>query len=147
MSHPGQAILAALPFNKHVGLSVDSVSDGAGVVSLPDRAEIHNHIGTPHAGALYTAAEAASGAAILGSFADKLDVLTPLALNARIEYLKVARGTIVATATAKKSKADALAEFATAEKGVNVEVEVSLKDAAGIEVTKATFTWYLRKNR
>lgn len=147
MSHPGKAILAALPFNKHVGLSVDEVTEGVGVVSLPDRPEIHNHIGTPHAGALYTAAEAASGAAILGCYADKLDVLTPLALNANMDYLKVARGTITATAKTLRTKSDALAEFAAAEKGVSVEVDVTLRDAAGTEVSHAVFTWYLRKNR
>jgi acyl-coenzyme A thioesterase PaaI-like protein len=147
MSHPGKAILAALPFNKHVGLSVDVVEEGHGLVTLLDRPEIHNHIGTPHAGALFTAAEAASGAAILGAFAENLGELTPLALNARIEYLKVAKGNITAEATMRGTKAEALVEFAKAEKGVNVEVDVSLKDATGREVTKMQVTWYLRKNR
>jgi acyl-coenzyme A thioesterase PaaI-like protein len=147
MSNPAQSILAALPFNKHVGLSVDVAEDGRGTVSLADSAALHNHIGTLHAGALFTAAEAASGAAILGSFADKMAELTPLALDARIEYLKVAKGSITAVATMRRTKSDVLAEFATAEKGVKVEVDVVITDAAGTAATKVLVTWYLRKNR
>ena len=147
MSNPAQAILAALPFNQHVGLVVELAEDGRGAVSLADNSALHNHIGTLHAGALFTAAEAASGAAILGSFADKMSELTPLALEARIEYLKVAKGSIRATATMRRTKADVLAEFATTEKGVKVEVDVVITDAAQVEATRVVVTWYLRKNR
>jgi uncharacterized protein (TIGR00369 family) len=142
-----KGILGGLPFNKHVGLSVDEVGDGHGKVTLHDRPEIHNHIGTPHAGAIFTAAEAASGAAILGSFATMLGELTPLALDAKIEYLKVGRGSLSVEAHSARPKAEVLAEFATAPKGVTVPVNVSVKDASGLEVSKMLVTWYLRKNR
>jgi uncharacterized protein (TIGR00369 family) len=145
--HPAQALLASLPFNKLVGLSVDVVEEGHGVVTLADRPELHNHIGTPHAGALFTIAESASGAAILGAFGDKLGELTPLALKANIEYLKVARGALTATARMRTSKAETIAQLASAEKGVSVEVDVVITDSNGVEATKMTVAWYLKKNR
>ena len=64
---------------------------------LPDRAELTNHVGSQHAGALFTVAEAASGAAFLGAFADRLAEVTPLARSAEISYEKIAKGPIEAT--------------------------------------------------
>ena len=41
-----------------------------GVVKLPDMANLHNHVGSQHAGALFSAGEAASGAAFVGAFVE-----------------------------------------------------------------------------
>ena len=57
---------AAIPFNRHVGLSVTEVGEGRGVVALPAEDHLHNHVGSQHAGALFSAGEAASGAAFVG---------------------------------------------------------------------------------
>jgi acyl-coenzyme A thioesterase PaaI-like protein len=147
LSDMGKNILSALPFNQHVGLSVDEVNEDFGMVTLHDRTEIHNHIGTPHAGAIFTAAEAASGAAVLGSYASMLGEVTPLALSATIDYVKVGRGSLTVEARAERSRADVLVELKTAEKGVTVPVSVSVKDATGLEVSRMKITWYLKKNR
>src|SRR3712207_9201399 len=77
--------------------SVVEVAPGRGVVRLPDRDELRNHVGSQHAGALFSAGEAASGAAFVGAFAERLGELTPLAQSASIEYLKLAKGPITAT--------------------------------------------------
>ena len=50
----------AIPFNRHLGLVVQEVAPGRGVVTLPDDAALHNHVGSQHAGALFSAGEAAS---------------------------------------------------------------------------------------
>ena len=65
----------------------------------PRPAEIRNHVGSQHAGALFSAGEAASGAAFVGAFAEQLGNLTPLAESADIAYRKLAQGVITATAT------------------------------------------------
>ena len=41
----------AIPFNTHVGLEVVELGPGRGVIRLPDRAELRNHVGSQHAGA------------------------------------------------------------------------------------------------
>ncbi|MEA2467698.1 MAG: hypothetical protein QOJ57_1824, partial [Thermoleophilaceae bacterium] len=87
---------AAIPFNRHVGLVVEEVAPGRGVVTLPDDEQLHNHVGSQHAGALFSAGEAASGGAFLGAFAEHLGSLTPLAKSASIDYRKIARGPITA---------------------------------------------------
>jgi acyl-coenzyme A thioesterase PaaI-like protein len=47
-------------------------------------------LGTPHAGALFTLAETASGAAMAGGFAELILGLRPVAKESRIQYQKVA---------------------------------------------------------
>ena len=63
----------AVPFNPHLGLEIAEVGQGVGVVKLPDRSELRNHVGSQHAGALFAAGEAASGAAFVGTFAERLE--------------------------------------------------------------------------
>lgn len=143
---PARALLASLPFNRHLGIEVLEVADGRGATRLPDRPEHGNHIGTQHAGALFTVAEAASGAAVLGAFADHMAELTPLARTADIAYLKIAKGPITATATLVESKADVLAAFRSAGKA-DCSVKVTLTDEAGVKVSEVNVRWALRQNR
>ena len=90
---------AAIPYNRHLGLEVAEVGEGRGVITLPDDDRLHNHVGSQHAGALFSAGEAASGAAFMGAFAEHLGDITPLARSAEISYLKLAKGPITATGT------------------------------------------------
>lgn len=139
-------LLSGLPFNKFLGLTVVRADETGGEVHLPSRPELENHIQSQHAGALFTVAEAASGAAILGAFGHKLAEMTPLAREATIAYTKVARGPIVAKAHVAAPPADVLAQLTAAEKGVNVDVKVGLTDGANVEVGSVTVKWYLRKH-
>ena len=87
----------AIPYNRHVGLEVAEVREGRGIIRLPDDGRLKNHVGSQHAGALFSAGEAASGAAFVGTFAEHMGGITPLARRAEISYLKVANGPITAT--------------------------------------------------
>ena len=60
----------AVPFAGHVGVQITELEPGACSVRLPDRPDIRNHVGSQHAGALFSAGEAASGAAFVGAFAE-----------------------------------------------------------------------------
>jgi acyl-coenzyme A thioesterase PaaI-like protein len=144
-SDSARAMLAALPFNVHCGIEVLEVAPGRGTTRLPDRPELQNHIGTQHAGALFTLAEAASGAAVLGSFGDLLGELTPLARVAEIAYLKIAKGPITARATLVEGRDDVVAAFRAAGKA-DCNVKVELANEAGVKVTEVTVRWHLKKN-
>lgn len=134
---------ASVPFAKFVGVDVTSLSAKGAEASLPDRPELLNHIASQHAGALFTAAEAASGAAMLGALGDLLATATPLVRSATITYLKVARGAITATATLAEPAADVRTRFA--EHGrADFTINVSLVDTAEVEVAKFEAAWSLR---
>jgi uncharacterized protein (TIGR00369 family) len=133
----------AVPYIGHMGIEVTAMEEGAATALLPDRPELHNHVGSQHAGALFGVAETASGAAFVGAFAVRMGDLTPLARSAQISYLKVARGPIEAKATLNTPAADALAAL-DADGRVDFSVEVGMTDAEGTTVATATVDWNVR---
>jgi uncharacterized protein (TIGR00369 family) len=137
----GMAI--AVPYIAHIGIEVTEMSEGAATAVLPDRPELHNHVGSQHAGALFSVAETASGAAFVGAFALRMGDVTPLARSAEIAYLKVARGPIEARATLGVPAAEALAKL-DADGRVDFSVTVEMTDAEGATVATATVDWNVR---
>ena len=133
----------AVPYIGHMGIEVTAMEEGAATALLPDRPELHNHVGSQHAGALFGVAETASGAAFVGAFAARMGDVTPLARSAQISYLKVARGPIEAKATLGTPAADALAAL-DADGRVDFSVTVEMTDAEGTEVATATVDWNVR---
>src|SRR5215475_11987199 len=113
----------AVPYIAHMGIEVTDLAEGTATAVLPDRPELHNHVGSQHAGALFGVAETASGAAFVGAFAARMGDVTPLARSAQISYLKVARGRIEAKATLGVAAAEALAQL-DADGRVDFSVEV-----------------------
>jgi acyl-coenzyme A thioesterase PaaI-like protein len=135
----------AIPFNNHVGLEYVEVGEGKGVVRLPDAANLHNHVGSQHAGALFSAGEAASGGAFVGAFAEQLGAITPLAKSAQIDYRKLAKGPIDAIATLSEDRESLLARL-EADGRVEFPVTVEMTDAKGQNVAVMSVQWHVRKN-
>ena len=133
-----------VPFAKYVGVQVEDVGPGTARVTLPDGAERSNHVGSQHAGALFTAGEAASGGAFAGAFAERMAEITPLAEKAEIAYLKIARGPITARAKLQGDGEALLAEL-DSEGRVRFPVAVELTDGDGQLVAEMTVNWYVRK--
>ena len=114
-------------------------------VTLPDQADYHNHIGGPHAGAMFTLAESASGLLVIGNFGDRLDALTPLAVSAEIKYVAVAMGPVTATARLSRSADEVIAEL---DQGSRPEFRVDVElSADGKKTGEMSVVWTLRKNR
>jgi uncharacterized protein (TIGR00369 family) len=133
----------AVPFAAHLGLEIEGMAEGEAVVRLPERPELNNHVGSQHAGALFTAAETASGAAFVGAFAERMGDVIPLARSAEIAYEKIANGPIQATGKLGVDPAAALATLDAAGK-VEFPCEVVLTDEAGTQVATATIHWHVR---
>src|SRR5215471_2422223 len=134
---------AAVPFAKHVGIELIEVAPGKGVAIIGETATTVNHIGSQHAGALFTLGESASGAAMAGTFADLLLNIRPIASNASIEYRKLARGKITATAVTSDDPAVLLATLQSAKKVV-FEVAVTLVNEAGVTIGSMSVRWQVR---
>jgi acyl-coenzyme A thioesterase PaaI-like protein len=133
----------AVPFAGHLNVEITEISEGEATVLLPDLPELKNHVGSQHAGALFTAAETASGAAFVGAFAERMGDVTPLARSAEIAYEKIANGEITAKATLGVDAAAALATL-DAEGKVEFPCEVELSDGEGQRVASATVHWHVR---
>jgi uncharacterized protein (TIGR00369 family) len=133
----------AVPFVGYLGLEITEVAAGEATVRLPRGKDLTNHVGSQHAGALFTVAETASGAAFVGAFAVRMGDVTPLARSAEIEYLKIANGPITASAKLGVDAAEALA-ILDAEGKVEFPCEVELSDESGDTVATATVSWHVR---
>jgi uncharacterized protein (TIGR00369 family) len=116
------------------------------VLRLPDQKVYHNHIGGPHAGAMFTLGESASGALVLGNFAEHLATVTPLAVEANIAYKKVAMGSVVATAVMTREVPDILAEL---EQGSRPEfrVDITIATEDGTVTGEMYVLWTLKRNK
>ena len=134
----------AIPFAVHLGLKVTELEAGRAVVVLPDDQELRNHVGSQHAGALFTAGEAASGGAFVGAFAERMGDITPLAESGQIAYKKIARGPITATGTFSSDVDELFAEL-DEDGRVRFPVDVSLTDGDGQVVAEMTVQWYVRR--
>lgn len=136
----------AVPFAGYLGLEITEIAAGEATVVLPERAELTNHVGSQHAGSLFTVAENASGAAFIGAFLERMGEITPLAKSAEIAYEKIAKGPITAVATLGIGKDEALATLDRDGK-VEFPCQVALSDADGTRVATATVRWHVRLNK
>lgn len=141
-------MLAAVPFARTLGFEFVEVApeaDGGirAVVRLPDTPATHNHVGGPHAGAMFTLGETASGAVVVAAFAPVLDRATPLAVSAEIAYRKLAMGPVRATARLDRPVADVIAELEAGERPeFRVGVEIATEE--GKPTGEMTIVWTLR---
>jgi uncharacterized protein (TIGR00369 family) len=136
----------AVPFAGYLGLEITEITEGEATVVLPERAELTNHVGSQHAGSLFTVAENASGAAFVGAFVERMGEITPLAKSAEIAYEKIAKGPITAVATLGIAKDEALATL-DREGKVEFPCEVVLTNTDGGQVASATVRWHVRLNK
>lgn len=134
----------AVPFANHVGITITSLADGMAMATLPDEPFTKNHVATHHAGALFTVAEAASGAALAGVMADVLTEMRPLVSSSTISYRKPAVGVITATASTSKPGSTARSEYAT-DGRTSFEIDVSLTNTDGDEVASMTVDWVVTR--
>ncbi|HZM77930.1 MAG TPA: DUF4442 domain-containing protein [Candidatus Limnocylindrales bacterium] len=139
-------LLDAVPFARTLGITFSSVTPDSAVAVLPDTTALHNHVGGPHAGAMFSLAETASGAIVLAAFAPHLHLATPLAVRASIEYVKLAMGTVTATAKLARPAGEVIAELEAGQRP-EFDVQIVIANTDGVTTGQMTVTWTLRPNR
>ncbi|MCT2548450.1 DUF4442 domain-containing protein [Streptomyces sp. NBC_01005] len=141
----GEMLVATVPMARTLNLEFLETTAERAVVRLPDQAEYHNHIGGPHAGAMFTLAESASGAIVIAAFGDQMSRAVPLAVKAEIGYKKLAKGVVTATATLGRPVAEVIAEL---DEGKRPEfpVAIEIQRADGAVTGEMTVVWTLRPN-
>lgn len=116
----------AAPYTGTIGARVVELSKGRSRVLLEDRPSIRNHLHSVHAIALVNLAELAGNVAVAYALPEDARFIVA---GLSIEYMKKARGTIVAITE--------LDVPATSERR-EIAVPVSMWNAAGEEVARAT---------
>ncbi|MBU7600067.1 DUF4442 domain-containing protein [Streptomyces sp. P38-E01] len=142
----GDLMLASVPMTATLNLEFLETGADRAVVRMPDQSAYHNHVGGPHAGAMFTLAESASGAIVMSAFADQLGRAVPLAVRAEISYQKLAMGPVTATAKLGRPVAEVVAELDEGERPeFAVEIDITRED--GAVTGQMSIVWTLRPNR
>ncbi|AYL34872.1 DUF4442 domain-containing protein [Streptomyces fungicidicus] len=141
----GEMLAATVPMARTLNLQFLETTPERAVVALPDQNEYHNHVGGPHAGAMFTLGESASGAIVLAAFGDQLARAVPLAVSAEIAYKKLAMGPVTATATLGRPAAEVVAEL---DEGRRPEfpVSIAIRREDGAVTGEMSVVWTLRPN-
>ncbi len=141
----GEMLAATVPMAKTLDLEFLETTAERAVVRLPDQAAYHNHLGGPHAGAMFTLAESASGAIVIAAFGAQLGRAVPLAVSAEIAYKKLAMGVVTATATLGRPVAEVVAELDAGQRPeFPVRIDITRED--GAVTGEMTVLWTLRPN-
>ncbi|WKX74555.1 DUF4442 domain-containing protein [Streptomyces sp. XD-27] len=141
----GEMLAATVPMVRTLNLEFLETSTERAVLRLPDQPDFHNHVAGPHAGAMFTLAESASGAIVLAAFGDQLSRAVPLAVRAEIGYKKLAKGPVTATAEIGRPVAEVVAALDAGERP-EFPVNIAITREDGAVTGEMTIVWTLRPN-
>ncbi|MDN5858598.1 MAG: DUF4442 domain-containing protein [Pseudonocardia sp.] len=142
----GPAMHQSVPWVQAMGITFGETTAHRVVAHLPDRPELHNHVGGPHAAMIFGLGETASGAVSLAAFGATMERATPLVVSSEVRYTRLAKGPLTAFARLSRPVADVLAELDAGNRP-EFAVEVVVTDAQDRETTRMTVLWTLRPNR
>ncbi len=120
------------PYSGSIKAEVLSLTPGSAQVVLKDRRSVRNHLNSVHAIALANLGELASGLAMISAIPTNTRAIV---VNLEIEYIKKARGRLIAegSATPPESITESVNSLALAE----------IRDADGNTVSRVKVHWRL----
>jgi len=101
--------MQAAPLNRTLGITV--VSTDPVQLRIPNDEHVRNHVGGPHAGAIFTLGETTAATAMVLTYGHLLDRGVALAVRGDIEWTKVARCAVLSRASVEADPAAVEAEF------------------------------------
>jgi uncharacterized protein (TIGR00369 family) len=135
-----------IPLNQLLGVDIVSVGDGIAEAKVALQPQLKNHIGTAHATLMFGVAEAASGAAMAGALAPAMAEIRPVAAQAQIKFLKVAKSDLVARAAVRGETSDLRARLEQAGT-IAFDVDVQVFDALGPQVAEVVVNWHVSQRQ
>ncbi|AUM66657.1 DUF4442 domain-containing protein [Brevibacillus laterosporus] len=137
-----------VPFAQTIGVTITQSSPGEACARLPFSPSNVNHVGTIHAGALFTLAESAAAASILSTFSDLVPHILLLVTKSSVEYSAPAQGDIVAIASISK-ETEQLVRNTLNQPGdrIRFTVHTEIKREGADEISAlAQFEMYMKRN-
>jgi acyl-coenzyme A thioesterase PaaI-like protein len=142
MSAAGPVDVVALPFNSLLNMHPATEPDQ--LLELPAGSQYLNHVGTVHAGALLTLAEASSAEFLLRRCGSAQDIL-PLVRRVEAKFRHPARGAVTSTASiAPESIERAISDLAAKGRAI-LYVAVELYDESGTHAMSAVIEWFVQR--
>lgn len=131
-----------LPFNTYLGLQ--TASEPETLLRLPAGSQYLNHLGTVHASALLSLAEASSGEFLLRHFGSSQGVI-PVVRHIEAKFRKPAHGSVSSRASvAPEALAQMQADLAAKGRAL-VTVSIELHDEAGTHALTSSIEWLIQR--
>jgi len=122
----------AVPYSGSIHANILTLEPGKVTIELKDRRKVRNHLKSIHAIALANLGELASGLSMISAIPAETRAIV---VNLQIEYLKKARGRLLATGTAKPPK--------EVTEPTKTTVKAVIEDADGDVVATLKVDWLL----
>jgi acyl-coenzyme A thioesterase PaaI-like protein len=130
-----QAVEQGSPFHATLGAKVVAIDHRSATLTLDCPEGLRNHLGGPHAGALFGLAEISAAAVLLSVFDDLVAKgVLPVIKSAEIRYKAIAIGVVTALATFSGDEAQVRDEVAEQGKST-FPVDVVVTDSHGTVTT------------
>ena len=133
--------IVQIPFVKHLGILQQDDR-----LWLPPDTVLQNHIGTFHAGVIYTLAETASGMALTRDFPKLAGNVTALLRSSEIRYKSPVKTTLYATAQIDKTEAETFLHRLEKRGRASIRVQVVVQDVKNSTVMEGIFGWFVTTN-
>jgi acyl-coenzyme A thioesterase PaaI-like protein len=135
-----------VPFSEHARIEVLDRPGCHGSARIPDLIELTNHFGTVHGAALFAVGEVAAAIGMTRVLGRDGAGLRSITRQAKIDYLKPARGVITADATVEMRRGEILTALETAS-SIDVPIRVTLTDSTQLEVARLAVGWFVGRPR
>jgi acyl-coenzyme A thioesterase PaaI-like protein len=132
--------IADIPYAHHT-----HIHPGTRHLTLTPDPDTINHIGTLHAGALFTLAETATGFYLASLFPESSEEMLPLLRSSSVKYKRPATTTIHAIATVEDDALEAFTQLLEKRGRATVSVDIELLDEEDHLCMQGTFGWYVQK--
>ncbi len=134
--------ISQLPFNRLLGIQ-PCTTKAQGLFQLPDSPDYTNHLGTVHASALYSLAEASSGAFLAQHLTIPHKTILPVVRRAEIKYRKPARGMVYARGVLKDEDRASFENSLAKRKRALLSFRIDVLTDDEVIVATASFDWFI----
>jgi acyl-coenzyme A thioesterase PaaI-like protein len=130
-----------VPFNRFLGIQ-ETAREGY-ILELTNNADLSNHLGTIHAGALFSLAEATSGEFLLRQFHDSVLDIRPVVRKVDIKYSRPSESAVYSTADFAEHSLDEVYAGLKERGKVLATVKVELYNETHDRIALSNIHWFL----
>jgi acyl-CoA thioesterase FadM len=130
-----------LPFNQLLGILPSDKPEF--LLMLAEDKKYTNHLGTVHAAAMFSLAEATAGQFMLNQFPDLQTGFVPVLRKAEVKYKKPGLGVLYSSARIGNENAAEIYQRILTQKRALFQLEVHITDSNNLLVFQGVFDWFV----